>query len=110
MLAAIMLVIGGLPARASASPCDPCPPDCPMMQHAAKAADHPAPAPDKGGKPDGPCKSGVLCQALGNAAPAGLHVAEAMFIASPAEALRPSRELLPPSRPPDPGLRPPIQL
>ena len=110
LLAAIMLVIGGVPARASATPCDPCPPDCPMMQQMAKAADHQAPTPDKGGKPDSPCKSGVLCQALGNAAPASLHVTTVQFIASAAETLTPALQLLPPSRPPDPGLRPPIQL
>jgi hypothetical protein len=105
-----MLIVGGAPARAAAAPCNPCPPDCSMMKQMASAMDHHSQAPAKGGKPDNPCKQDVLCQAAATAAPAILHETGVRFLASATEVLRPTRQLPATSRPPDPGLRPPIQL
>jgi hypothetical protein len=110
LLAAIMLVVGGLPARAALAPCAPCPPDCPMMKQMASAMDHHAQAPARGGKPDNPCKQDLLCQAAATATPAILHETGIRFLASATEVLKPMRPLPATSRPPDPGLRPPIQL
>lgn len=113
LLAAIMLVIAGVPARAAASPCDPCPPDCPMMQQAAKSMtsmDHPGGAPSKGGKSGSPCDQGMACQsaAASVAPPSGAIVTASLTVRDTAHesldvlAMR--------SRPPDRSLRPPIQL
>jgi hypothetical protein len=110
LVAAIMLVVGGAPARAAVDPCDPCPPDCPMMAQIAKAADHHHQSPAKNGGADNPCKQGALCQASVVAAPAAAAQTGVRFIAIATDVLRPTRQLSPTSRPPDPGLRPPIQL
>lgn len=109
LLAAIMLVIGGAPTVASASTCDPCPPDCPMMKQLAaeQAADHGAPA--KGGKADNPCQQMVACQTVtASVAPSELVSFVALSAASVThEAFDP---LAAPSRPPDRSLRPPIRI
>jgi hypothetical protein len=81
-----------------------------MMKQMASSGDHHAQAPAKGGKPDSPCKQGVLCQAAAAATPAILHETGIRYLASATEVLKPTRQLSPTSRPPDPGLRPPIQL
>lgn len=81
-----------------------------MMKQMASAMDHHAQAPAKDGKPDSPCKQDVLCQAATAAAPAPLHVTGIRFQASATEVLKPTRQLPAASRPPDPSLRPPIQL
>jgi hypothetical protein len=107
LFAAIMLVIAGAPVRAAAAPCNPCPPDCPMMQQAA-AADHHDQAPAKGGA-DNPCKQGLPCQAVA-AAPAPSQSAEIRILADAADVGRPARDLPAASHPPDRSLRPPIQL
>jgi hypothetical protein len=105
-----MLVIGGAPARAAVTPCNPCPADCPMMAQMAKgSADHHAQSPGKSGKADDPCKAGLACQAA-FAAPVLPQVsADTILTAEAADHLLASW-LGGPSRPPDPGLRPPIQL
>jgi hypothetical protein len=108
-----MLVIGGMPVSASASPCDPCPPDCPMMQQAAKAAssaNHHTGAPDKRGTSGSPCDQGMACQAAPNtmAAPIATVVAVRLTVR---DATHERLNLLAPSsHPPDRSLRPPIQL
>jgi hypothetical protein len=112
ILAAIMLVIGGAPAWAAASPCNPCPPDCPMMapmKVAKTSADHHAPAPGKSGKADDPCKSGLACQAA-FATPLLPEAAAETLLTAQAADHRLTSSVGGPSRPPDPGLRPPIQL
>jgi hypothetical protein len=81
-----------------------------MMQQMASATEHHAQAPAKGGKPDNPCKQDVLCQAAATAAPAISQETGVRFLASATEVLTPTRQLPATSRPPDPGLRPPIQL
>lgn len=110
LVAAIMLVIGGAPAVAAAQPCDPCPPDCPMMQQFADSvADHGA-APDKGGKADNPCQQqGLACQASATMA-APVQTAVRIILASEAIDHRLAKPLAATSRPPDRSLRPPIQL
>jgi hypothetical protein len=110
-LAAIMLVIVGAPARAAVSPCDPCPPDCPMMQQMAAATpDHHGQAHDKGGQAENPCKQGLACQ--GSAAPvvAPSGALAAVVLTTEAVDHRLAVALAAPSRPPDRSLRPPIQL
>ena len=110
LLAAIMLVIGGAPAVAAAQPCDPCPPDCPMMQQMAASADNHTQAPAKGGQPDNPCKQGLACQTFATAvaAPSGSFVTFAL--SGDAIEHRLADALAAPSRPPDRNLRPPILL
>lgn len=110
LLAAVILMIGGMPAGASANLCDPCPPDCPMMaQMAAAAADHHDQSSGKSGKAEDPCKANAVCQSA-FAMPAPLQIAvETVLRVEPAK-----HDLVgllaAPSRPPDPTLRPPIQL
>jgi hypothetical protein len=111
-LAALMLVIGGAPARAAANPCNPCPPDCPMMAQIAKAsgeADHHAQVPEKSGKAENPCKSGLACQAA-FAVPLIPQTAAETVLAAEAAHHDLIGTLAAPSRPPDRNLRPPIQL
>lgn len=110
LLAAIMLVIGGVPTVASAKSCDPCPPDCPMMKQVAAeraAADHGGPT--KGGKADTPCQQIVACQTVtATVAPSELVSFVALTAASVThEAFDPLQAL---SRPPDRSLRPPIHV
>lgn len=109
LLAVIMLVIAGVPARAAAEPCNPCPPDCPMMQQLAaeQAADHGS-TPAKG-KADNPCQQVVACQTItATIAPSDLvnFVAlSAVSVAHPA-----FDPLDAPSWPPNRSLRPPIHI
>lgn len=109
LLAAFMLVIAGIPARASAAPCQPCPPDCAMMQQMAASMDQQSNPHERGGFPDNPCKPSLACQApFAAPAPAPFAVA-AVLTADVAEHAR-FNPLAAPSRPPDRSLRPPIQL
>lgn len=111
-LAAIMLVISGTPARAAVTPCDPCPPDCPMMaqMHAAQAAaDHHAAAPENGGKAGNPCKPGLACQ-MGASAPILSETSAPILLTTDDAHLSAVHRDGGPSRPPDPRLRPPIEL
>jgi hypothetical protein len=109
LIATIMLVIGGAPARATQSPCNPCPPDCPMMSQMHMGADaHGQQAPAKG-RADNPCKQGLACQV--STSPLILSQASSGFVLTVIEAdLRPLHPKGRPSRPPDPTLRPPRQL
>jgi hypothetical protein len=110
LLAAIILMIGGAPANASASPCNPCPPDCPMMARMASAtADHQDSLPGKSGKADNPCKSAAVCQSA-FAVPLLRHATVETVLLAEATEHDLVRALTAPSRPPDPTLRPPIQL
>jgi len=109
LLAAIMLVIGGAPAVAASQPCDPCPPDCPMMQQMAEQMAHHGKAPDQGGKANSPCKPDVACQVSASMT-APLQTTVAITLTTAALDLRPSDPLAAPSHPPDRSLRPPIQL
>jgi hypothetical protein len=110
LLAAIILVIGGAPASASASPCNPCPPDCPMMAQMAKAAnDHHAQTPGKTGKAENPCKSSAACQSAFAVPLLPQTAVETVLLAETTEHDLVGA-LAAPSRPPDPTLRPPIQL
>lgn len=107
-----MLMIGGLPGVAVAQSCDPCPPDCAMMKAAAASAD-----PQNHGQParqehqtSAPCQAMLACQA---AALAPVPV-RAGSIDAPTVLTRVMHaelaQLPAPSWPPDPALRPPIQL
>jgi hypothetical protein len=111
LLAALMLVMAGAPSRASAPTCDPCPPDCPMMAQMAKAsaAADQAQHPEKGRKPDNPCKQGMVCAQVAMAPPLSLSGIEAARF-DEAAALFASVADGGPSHPPDPGRRPPILL
>lgn len=110
LLATIMLVIGGAPAVAAPQSCNPCPPDCPMMQQLAaeQATDHRS-TPGKSGKADNPCQQMVACQTItATVAPSELvsFVAlSAVTVAHPA-----FDPLDAPSHPPDRSLRPPIHI
>jgi hypothetical protein len=107
-----MLVITGLPARASESPCNPCPPDCPMMaqmQMAAAAADHHATSPGKSGKAENPCKQGVACQTSA-ASPILSETPVAILLSADAADVYVLNHQGSPSQPPDETLRPPKQL
>jgi hypothetical protein len=109
LIATIMLVIGGGPARAAQSPCNPCPPDCPMMSQVhmgAGAQGHQTPAK---GKADNPCKQGLTCQVSANA-PILSQTSVAVVLTAVEADLRPLSHEGGPSRPPDPTLRPPRQL
>jgi hypothetical protein len=110
LLAAIILMVGGAPANASSNPCNPCPADCPMMAQMAKtAADHHGLAPGKSGRAESPCKTTALCQSA-FAVPLLLQTAvETLLLAETTNHDQVS-QLAAPSRPPDPTLRPPIQL
>lgn len=110
LLAAIILMIGGAPASASSNPCNPCPPDCPMMAQMAKAAaDHHDQAPGKSGKAESPCKSMAVCQSA-LAMPLLPPTAVETVLLTEATEHDLVGTLAAPSRPPDPTLRPPIQL
>ena len=119
LLAAIALVIGGAPVSASANPCVPCPANCPTMAQAAQtaqtapgakaASDHQVQAPAKGGEAGSPCKSSLACQSVVVAALVPQAAAEIAWLAEAADHDRVG-QLAAPSRSPDPGLRPPIQL
>jgi hypothetical protein len=107
MFAAITLVIGGVPTVAAADACNPCPPDCEMMQ--AAMADHHGKAPaqqqDQG---EAPCKASIACQASAAVlvAPPATTVT---WLASGGTGHAIEADLRAPSRPPDRALRPPIQ-
>jgi hypothetical protein len=110
LLAAIILMVGGAPASASSNPCNPCPPDCPMMaQMAGAMADHQDQAPGKSGKAENPCKSTAACQSAFAVPLLPQTAAETVRLAETA-AHDLVGALAAPSRPPDPTLRPPIQL
>jgi hypothetical protein len=110
LLAAIILMIGGAPASASSNPCNPCPPDCPMMAQIAKAAaDHHDQAPGKSGQAETPCKSTALCQSA-FAVPLLAQTTTETVLLAETTAHDLVGALAAPSRPPDPTLRPPIQL
>ena len=106
LVAAIMLVIGGTPVRASTGPCDPCPPDCPMMAQASADQSHKAP---KGDPAENPCQAMVACPAA-IALPTVPHALPIAWLTPKDAGLRPAEEQRAPSRPPDRDLRPPIQL
>jgi hypothetical protein len=81
-----------------------------MMAQMAKAASaDQGQHPDKGGKGDNPCKQGLVCASI--AAPVALseQTTEQVQFAEAAP-LYISVFVGGPSHPPDPGLRPPIQL
>jgi hypothetical protein len=110
-IAAIMLVIGGAPARAAQAPCNPCPPDCPMMAQThmgAGASDHGPQAPAKG-KADNHCKPGLACQAS-TPAPILSQASQVMILTADVADLSSQARQGRRSRPPDPMLRPPRQL
>ena len=110
LLAAVILMVGGAPASASAKPCNPCPPDCPMMAQMGKAAaDHHDQGPGKSGKVENPCKSSAICQ---SAFAVPLLPQTAVETVRFAETTRHDLvgPIQVPSRPPDPRLRPPISL
>ena len=110
LLAAILMMIGGAPALASANPCNPCPPDCPMMAQMAKAvADHHDQAPETNGKAEDPCKASAACQGAFVAPLPPQTAIETAVLAETTEHDL-TGALAAPSRPPDPTLRPPIQL
>ncbi|HEY2358106.1 MAG TPA: hypothetical protein VGH86_11700 [Phenylobacterium sp.] len=107
LLAAIILMIGGAPATAAANPCNPCPPDCAMMaQMAMAAADHQAPGKSKA---ENPCKSTAVCQSAFAVPLLPQTAADVVLLAETTEHDLVGA-LAAPSRPPDPTLRPPIQL
>jgi hypothetical protein len=110
LLVAIILMIGGAPASASSNPCNPCPPDCPMMAQMAKAAaDHQDQMPGKNGQAENPCKSTAACQSAFSVPLLPQALVETPMLAVTAEHDLVAA-LAAPSRPPDPTLRPPIQL
>ena len=109
LLATIMLVIGGAPAVAELQPCDPCPPDCPMMEMAAATVPDHQEAPDSGGMADAPCKQALACQPGFTATAPSQAVGELVRTAEVADH-RFTNVLPAYSRPPDRNLRPPIQL
>jgi len=109
LLAAIMLVIGGVPSRAAASPCDPCPPDCAMMKQMPTSSGQHNNAPDTGGNADNPCKQGLACQVSAATAAPSEMVASVTLSAGVVDH-RPGEPLAAASHPPDRSLRPPIQL
>jgi len=108
-LAAIMLVIAGAPARAAATPCNPCPPDCAMMKQMAASGGEHHKAPAKGDKGDNPCKQGLECQVAATMTAPSQHAAT-VALASADVDHQLGDPLAAPSRPPDRSLRPPIQL
>ena len=108
-LAAIMLVIAGVPSRAAATPCNPCPPDCAMMQQMATSAAGHDTAPANGGKADNPCKQGLACQVSTTVTAPAQTIASVTLTAAAIEHQL-GATLAAPSRTPDRSLRPPIQL
>ena len=102
------MVIGGVPARAATGLCDPCPPDCAMMQAQAQAdATH-----DQGKSPASdqtPCKAMAICQAPA-ALPATPQSVGLTWLAASDVRQQLVNARFAPSRPPDRALRPPIQL
>ena len=109
LLAAIMLLIGGAPTMAAAQPCDPCPPDCAMMQQLAEHASDPQKAPNPTGKADNPCQQMAVCQTVtATVAPSELVSFVALSAGSVTHEL--FDPLQAPSRPPDRSLRPPIHI
>jgi hypothetical protein len=115
LIAAIILMIGGAPASASSNPCNPCPPDCPMMAQMAATAQggaatgHQDPAPGKSGKAETPCKSTAVCQSAFAVPLLPQTTVETVLLAEATEHDLVGAQAVP-SRPPDPTLRPPIQL
>lgn len=110
LLAAIILMISGAPVSASTNPCNPCPPDCPMMAQIAKAAaDHHGQAPGNSGKAENPCKSTAVCQSAFAVPLLPQAAVDTVLLAETTEHDLVGA-LAAPSRPPDPTLRPPIQL
>lgn len=103
-----MLVIGGAPAVAAASACDPCPPDCAMMKAQMAKADHPGKAKQEQNQPDSPCKGVLACAGVMAAALPSAPVVTVAF-APQAANLAVASDLPTPSRPPDRALRPPKQ-
>jgi hypothetical protein len=109
-LAVIMLVIAGVPLRASAMPCTDCPPDCMIgmnadaSAHADASKGHPAKAPA-----DISCKAGMTCQTTVVPAvlPSGGELTPPM---AARVALSDPPAALVASHPPDRTLRPPIIL
>ncbi|WP_394760740.1 hypothetical protein [Phenylobacterium sp.] len=110
LLAAIILVIGGAPANASSNPCNPCPPDCPMMAQIAHAiADHHDQGKGKSGEAESPCKSTAVCQSAFAVPLLPQTVVETVLLAE-TSAHDLVGALAAASWPPDPSLRPPIHL
>lgn len=109
-MAAIMLVIAGTPVRAATGPCDPCPPDCPMMAQASADQSQQAPAKaPKGDAAESPCQAMVACPAA-IALPTPVQTLAVAWLTPKDAGLRPANQRRAPSRPPDRELRPPIQL
>ena len=107
-----MLVIGGAPAFASATPCNACPPDCSMMARthmAAAAADHNAAVRGKSGRAENPCKQGMACQ-TSVASPVLSEVSAAVLLSADTADVYALNRQGGPSWPPDRTLRPPKQL
>jgi hypothetical protein len=109
-LAAVMLMIGGASAQAATGPCNPCPPDCPMMMQMARAAaDHHGRPPGKAGGAENPCKQALACQASF----AGPVLSDELVMVAAAGGAADHvgfDPLAARSHPPDRTLRPPIQL
>lgn len=103
-------MIAGAPTVAVAAPCDPCPPDCPMMADLADQAQAGDPSPDGSEQETGnPCKQTIICQAS-FVAPLP-SMAEEAVARVPVKAAHGAFEpLAARSRPPDRELRPPISL
>jgi hypothetical protein len=109
MVAAIMLMIGGVPSVAAANACNPCPPDCEMMKADMAKADHHGKAPVSQDQTQKSCQASLACASPAIAPlPVQVEVA-ALAWASSAER-PPLTQLAAPSRPPDRDLRPPIQI
>lgn len=106
-----MLVIAGAPSRAAAAPCRDCPPDCAMAIQAGAAmhADMGMAGQPAKKAPESPCKPGMPCQTAAAAVVLSDVGAFSPLVAEPAILARLEQAPVP-SRPPDPGLRPPIQL
>lgn len=101
-----MLVIVGGTGVAAAEPCDPCPPDCPMM--AQLTAETHATDPGKGQQQaDSPCKQMIVCQPGPFAVPPDPTSSKAV-LSYEAAALCWTSALAVRSRPPDRQIRPPI--
>jgi hypothetical protein len=111
-LAAIMLVLAGIPARASASACDPCPPDCPIMAKMASGVSMAARAahPDKPRKSKSDCQQMAVCQAAQTMAALSFEQVRFVRLSVTPVILAQDAEVRRPSRPPDKHLRPPIRL
>ena len=113
-VATIILVIAGGPSVATAAPCDPCPPDCPMMAPATTSAtavhDH-GKAPAQGDVPQkSSCLQTGLCQAATVAPPVPVGTLAVLHLPRHAAKQDVVSDRAAPSRPPDQELRPPISL